>query len=262
MFRWCAYCWRFLGEREPLTDYAPTHGICPDCEARDALTDPQAVARTRPIAELHAAMVEVAQGDSDDEVHALLQRGRALGIRPLDMMVGVLQPALYELGRLWSLGALDPATEARFSRFCEDALQDMQLDQARRLGPLAGAPILLVAAEGNHHTIGVRMVAFALREARRDARVVLPTPDVPKLGQLCALLRPSVLGISVALPDQVGHVARAAEAIEALGLPTRVVAGGFGLRAVEALPRGVAHWSRLEDILEAEARQAPADVTG
>src|SRR5580765_6969514 len=32
MFRWCAYCQRLIGEREPFARYEVTHGICPRCE--------------------------------------------------------------------------------------------------------------------------------------------------------------------------------------------------------------------------------------
>ncbi len=252
MFRWCAYCWRFLGEREPLADYSPTHGICLACSRRDALTDHQAIERTRPIAELHRRMMHVARTGSDADVGSLLDHAHALQLRPLDILVGVLQPALYELGRLWDVGEIEPATEARFSRFCERALEEMEMEQRRRVGVLAGEPIFLLPAEGNRHTIGMRMFGFTLREAGRDARVLPEMPDLEWLGRLCAILRPSVIGVSVSMPRQIEYVARIAQVAEVRMPWCRVVAGGFGLRDGTTLPDGVSYWHRLEDILGAE----------
>ncbi len=203
-----------------------------------------------------------AQIGSESEPGSLLARGRDLGIRPLDMLVGVLQPALHELGRLWQIGAIEPATEARFTRFCGRAIEEMQLEQGRRLGAVTGEPIFLLPAEGNRHTIGIRMIGFTLREAGHDARVLPEMPDLDWLVRLCEILRPSVLGVSVSIPEQVAYLARVAQAVRGRAPWCRVVAGGFGLRDVTAIPAGVSRWHRLEGILDAVRRDVSAGWRG
>jgi len=35
----CAWCQRYLGSKEPLSDHGVSHGICPECSARETRGD-------------------------------------------------------------------------------------------------------------------------------------------------------------------------------------------------------------------------------
>jgi hypothetical protein len=35
----CAWCQSYMGSKEPFHDHAVSHGICPDCTAREAVRD-------------------------------------------------------------------------------------------------------------------------------------------------------------------------------------------------------------------------------
>src|SRR4051812_46433697 len=115
MFRWCAYCCRFLGERAPFEDFTPTHGLCGECETRGTMTDSAAIARVRPILALHDRLLAEAARTDGGETPAeeVLEEGRRLGIRPLDLLMGVIQPLLYEIGRRWEDGKIERSVEAR-----------------------------------------------------------------------------------------------------------------------------------------------------
>ena len=252
VLRWCAYCLRFLGERAPFHDYAATHGLCTSCERREALSDAAAVARVKPIAAFHARLLAAATGLSGrvelPAPSAAIEEGRALGIPPLDLLMGVLQPVLYEIGRLWDADALAPETEARFTSFCESVLDEVVLEQRRRLAPAAGRPVFLVAAAENRHTVGIRILGFAMREGGQDVRVVTNPVDAAWLVHLATLLEPTMIGISIARPEQLGYAIDVLRHVGRLALDVRVVVGGFGVAGIApaAMPPGLERMTRDE----------------
>ncbi len=231
MYRWCAYCWKLLGERPPYADYGVTHGICARCLAGDATSDADAIARTRPLREVFGALDDLAKRADATSIDAALGQARALGVAPVDLLFGVLAPALYRVGSAWEHGRLAPADEARFTTFCEVTLGAMCLEQQRRAPPVSGRPILLTNAPANRHTLGVRMVAFALRERGHDARVLPEAPSLEGLDGWLESLRPSAVGVSVALAEQLPSLGRAVERVRRVEPTVRVLAGGFAMRA-------------------------------
>ena len=224
--------------------------MCPTCEANGIIEDAEAMARNRPIVAFHSELLRAATSlAANGELpspHALLERGRALGISHFDLLMGVLQPVLYELGRLWQAGTLAPATEAHFSAFAERVLDEVVAEQHHRLGRANGRPVFLVAAAGNRHTIGIRMLGFKLRESGHDVRVVTNPIEVGWLARLAAILQPTVIGISIALPDQLRYAVEVLALIDGRGIATRVVVGGFGLAAVDdaAIPARLGRMTR------------------
>ncbi|MFO0675804.1 MAG: cobalamin B12-binding domain-containing protein [Polyangiaceae bacterium] len=246
MFRWCAYCLRFLGESAPWADFASSHGVCSSCEGTGCIDDAEALARVRPVIELGAELLRVAERGLDLEgagsvATRFLERGRALGLRPADMLLGVVQPALYEVGRRWSQGLLDASMEARLTIFCESVLDALVVDQMHRAPPVTGRTSFLLVAEGNRHTLGIRIFGFVLRESGRDVRVVVDPQEPSWVARLVRAMDADVVGVSLADPADVAYAGRVASALRDAGLDTRTVVGGFGARdlAPDAVPEGV-----------------------
>lgn len=231
MYRWCAYCWKLLGERPPYADYGVTHGICPSCLARDATSEADAIARLRPLREVFRALDDLARRTDAASLDAALSEARALGVAPIDLLFGVLAPALYRVGRAWEEGWLSPAAEARFTGYCDVALGAMCRDQVERAPPVSGSSILLTNAPGNRHTLGVRVVAFALRERGHDARAITEAPSLEELERLLETSRPGAVGVSVALAEQLPSLGRVVERIGRVDPTIRVLVGGFAVRA-------------------------------
>lgn len=140
----------------------------------------------------------------------------------------VVQPAMTEIGRLWQDNLITVAQEHLATAIVQTAL-------ARAYAaPLDGPTdrrALLACIEGNHHALGLRIVADAFEAAGWEVRYL--GADVPAVDLLSHVetWRPHLIGLSVSLPR---HVAVARRIVAALrrgaGASARIVVGGVPLR--------------------------------
>lgn len=116
--------------------------------------------KDRQLAEISAGYLATLR--SGDRVAALVMMREALtaGVPLCDLYQAVLQPALYEIGRLWQLGQLDVATEHMATAITRGV---MELSSSS-LKPLpSGPPAVLATCVGAElHDMGLRMVADCL----------------------------------------------------------------------------------------------------
>jgi len=249
MYRWCAYCQHYLGEKAPFEDYSLTHGICAECVYRGTLRDHDAITRMQPIVDFYTDVANMARSGETVPVATVVRRGLALGMRPVDLLVGILQPTLYEVGHLWESGLMTSSQEASFSSFCDAVMTELTREQ-ELLCPAVSAPlVLLLNAEGNRHTLGLRMATFLLREGGLNAQTLVPTPSSAELAAVLADRRPAVVGVSLATNRQLPFLDAILTMVARHRPPPRVVAGGPAVRAGCALPPGVEGWTQLEELL-------------
>jgi methanogenic corrinoid protein MtbC1 len=239
MYRWCAYCQQFLGEKAPLNDHSLTHGICSFCIARDGVSDADAIERVRPIVAFLNDLMRTVRSGEELLVSAVVARGFALGLRPADLLVGILQPSLYEVGRLWEVGQLTPRQEAVFSSFCEGVIVELTAEQRRRGPPVGARSLVLLTAPGNRHRLGPRMVTFLLREHWVNAEFLEETPPPDELLALLEARRPALVGASLASSLDVPYLDVLVPLVGSLSPRPRVLAGGAAVRAGCAIPPGV-----------------------
>ena len=244
MYRWCSYCQHYLGEQEPFTDYALTHGICQACVTRGAATDDGAIARSRELAAFFRTLTDSAVVGDPMTVSQVLATGGTLALRPLDLLIGILQPILHDIGRRWEAGQVSAAFEGRFSALCDQVLAQLTAAQAAALDP-AQPLILMMNAHWNRHTLGLRMAAFLMREQGLHVMALEPTPALTELPGVLASLRPATIGISVATEWQLPFVATVRELTSTLAPVPRVVVGGIAVRAGCNLPPGVERWDPI-----------------
>jgi methanogenic corrinoid protein MtbC1 len=203
MIRWCAHCQKYLGEKPPLDDYTVTHGVCSNC-AEKFLKDGQISPESRSVTEFYNTILDRGKRGDALAVADVIDRARTLRLRPLDLLIGILQPALYALGKAWECGEVTVATEHRFSALVRSIMEhlDIPSDGAEDLRDSASPEVLVVAAEGNQHFLGILMLeAFLMLHGIRS-RVIFPGIPMHETLQLASNLRPRVLGISIALPEQ------------------------------------------------------------
>lgn len=256
MIAWCAYCQRFQGERAPFDSFELTHGMCPECARRGVLLDPAAVRAARPVAEFFADLRRAARAGADLAAGDLLDRAGALGVGAADLLVGMVQPALCEIGELWARGEATVAIEHRFSTLVEALVAAVRERTPAPAPPEPGrVEFLLVDVEGNHHTLGIRILEVLLRAAGRSVTAVAPGLPAREVVALVRALRPAVVGVSVALLPQMRAVRELAAEIAAADLPSppRLVVGGQPIKAGLQLaePRGFELCGSFAELLAA-----------
>lgn len=252
MLVWCAWCQSFLGERPPFDTYTATHTVCEACVPRiDEGEIPERITR---IAAFLRQVRERFRAFDDVDVPAIMREGLALGMRPLDLAMGVLQPLLYEIGELWERGIISVADEHRFTARAAAALDELRRERAAYVQPDASPRVLLVPVDGNSHVLGVHIIELALLSASIPVHTVVPGVPVEGVVELVHRLRPEVVGASVALLPQMRAVRELVTALaEArvrygtrLVVGGRLIARGLDLRALPELtavegPRSFLH---------------------
>jgi methanogenic corrinoid protein MtbC1 len=232
MFRWCAYCQRLIGEREPLTNYRLTHGICDACEK--AVHEYVAGRSTLLARELLAELTQLGARGDLTECDRFVRSALGAGIRPSEILIGLLHPALGEIGEQWERGEVDVRDEHRFTAFASRVLQLVPLPH---VSTTVRPSIVLAMMEGNQHDLGIQMLQRLALERGHPCLAVHPgLPDDDIVG-MAKDLRPAMLGLSVSMPAAVPAAARLHGRIEdATAGATRVVLGGNAFRRSDPLP--------------------------
>ena len=240
MIRWCAYCQNYLGETEPFDQFNVSHGICPKCVESGIAEGKNAAERLRPLSDFMTGLRREARQGISSDPKDWAARAFKLGIKPDSLLVGLIQPALYEIGELWLKGEVSVAAEHRFSAFAEEMIRVIyqnypEIGKGRRAGRL---DVLLTNADENYHTLGVKFLEASLLAAGVNAQALLPGLPTAEILKQAALLKPKAIGLSVCMPSQVCCIKELSEA--AAGLPENerplLLAGGRQIKEGLILP--------------------------
>ena len=230
MIDWCAYCQTWQGEIPPFDSWAMSHGICASCFEQGRVDDPTAVGTVMPVATFFRRIRSEARRGFTTPAAAVLEQAEKLKLRPMELLVGLLQPALDEIGQLWERGEVTVAAEHRFSAMVQ-TVATLVLERARGAitNPVQPLDFMLVNAQGNHHTLGALVVeAFLLTQGRRGFALIPGLPVREVLDQVKSL-RPKTLGISVARPGELEMVEQVCAGLVPEQRP-QVVVGGSAIR--------------------------------
>lgn len=197
MIIWCSYCQAFVRETAPYDDPSLSHGICESCVTR-LEADDTLVEQTKGVRQLMHRLLAGAAKRDHAACDALLTEGRTLGLRADSLLVGLLQPALYQAGRDWQGGSMSVAAEHWLTSWCEGALASVPI-----VDPGSPLDLIIFQTPGNIHSLGPRFAAKIL--AARGLSVQSFVPELP-MGDMVALiteLKPRAIGFSCSLPDSV-----------------------------------------------------------
>lgn len=171
------------------------------------------------------------------------QRKGALGIllechragRPvLDLYLKILQPAQYEVGRLWESNAITVAEEHMATAATQSAMAGLYPLLPQNL-PCHGR-MVLTGVQGELHQVGANMVADVLELEGWEVRFL--GTNLPPAGILRVIeeQRPDAVGISATMLFNLSRVQDLIERVRALPIPTpQIVVGGAAFRtATEA----------------------------
>lgn len=249
MFKWCSYCQRLIGEVEPFELFEFSHGICSNC-LKSSRWKPAFSGEVHQLAQFYHKVLEVGRRGDLSQAPKLLEMGLDLGIRPLDFMVGFIQPALYQIGTLWESGAISIAEEHRFTAFASQLI-DLCYQTIPQITPQQ-PDILLVSAPGNYHSLGLRIVEQWLRSNQYQVFTVFPGIPEEEILKLTSQLKPKYVGISIAESNQQDFVSKLSMEFAKTARLTQqtpiLLVGGPALRRKEWKPIELANTYYCKDV--------------
>lgn len=234
MIKWCSYCQRYQGEIEPLEEYSITHGICQACRQhlQERRFDDHFLTRVRALSE---RIMTTAYDRSGEDVDGVLQAGRDIGMRPIDLVIGVLQPSLYKVGALWASGDITVEDEHRFTRFALSLVEKITAQMPAALVRAKRPLVLLARPEDNEHTLGLQFVALHLATRNISSRVLLEGITAGALLPTLREAQPMILGLSISMVHQFAAVREIHDAMRnkysEIGKLPKLVVSGLSLRA-------------------------------
>lgn len=200
------------------------------------------------------------------EAAALLQRSMAEGQSLVDAEMHMIQPALYGIGQKWQNNQVSVAQE-HLATAISQAVMTRGLLQATDTPPAAnGRKILLACVEGNHHAVGLQMVADAFQLAGWEVQFLGANVPTATLIPHVALYQPDLVGLSLAFPQQLRVVKDVMARLRqdpATGQPP-VIIGGLAINQFSGIAGelGADGWSPNAKAAVAAADQLPRRRAG
>lgn len=238
MFLWCSHCQKFLGETPPYDNLEITFMDCDNCQRRQTLSEKdQELFLRRIMSQLWQA------GTSSDfkKGEATVEEALLFGIRPIDITMGILTPLLYQMGEEWAQGRVTYREEHRFTNFIEIIFETLRKNfrppQVAENEP-DRINVLLFNADSNQHNVGIRLLEYWFRFAGLSAKAFWPQPSHDKILSLISKHKPSFVGFSISLPEQLEACTRAIDRIQMrFGLDhPQIIVGGHAVKTSSIPP--------------------------
>ncbi len=194
-----------------------------------ALSDPEesrraADTRTSGLAGLFGDVLCAGDGRAAERV---VDDALASGLAPEAVQSLVIGPAMVRIGELWQSRVIGVADEHLATSISQRALLRLfEKIGASRVRPGSRERVVLAAVEGQHHVLGLRMVADVLEGAGFDVLYLGEDVPVASLRAFVAQHRPGVVGLSFVFASNVRCLADSLWAIHDVAPDTRVMLGG------------------------------------
>lgn len=206
MILWCSNCPKFVGESPPYDDLSVEFVYCPHCqenEANESFADSQ---KSMDLSNILYQLWEAGNSDDIRKGADLIDDSLKLGLRPVDIAMGLLTPMLYRIGAEWERGRLTVEQEHRFTAFVESLfammgrkfrlIEDQNFHERK-------TKILLFNAEGNQHDLGIRILELWFHFAGIPTKALIPTPPPEQMIQTIERIKPVFVGFSVSMEQQI-----------------------------------------------------------
>lgn len=234
MLKWCSYCQQFMGEVPEFEDFVITHGTCRECHPATMSSAALDLTRARFLKGIQRKLWNAGRNSDLKAAATIIDEATQAGIRPVDILIGIIAPLLYQVGEDWRKGALTVEGEHHFTAFCEEMIDLVMLKfQISTSADSKSAPeILITNAPGNRHTLAVRILPLWLASKGRSTQFADTQGNLQQLFTLITASPPKLLLISMALAEQYGGVEEIAERILELprAIRPKVVVGGYAVK--------------------------------
>jgi methanogenic corrinoid protein MtbC1 len=155
---------------------------------------------------------------------AVVDSALEAGVAVQDVYLGILQPALYEVGQGWAAGELDIAREHYVTAVTLTVLG--ALGPRMRTAPKDGRLAVVSGSPEERHAVGVQMVADFLEGDGWEVLNLGASTPAPDLARLVDAEQPDVVALSASTPAGLPGTAEAVAALRALDPCPLVVLGG------------------------------------
>lgn len=252
MIKWCAYCQSFLGELPPHESLIISHGICKPCKNIGAFGDDSRQPILAPLIDLQKELYTAGLSGDTSKIPHLIERSQKIGVQPLDMIFGFLSPMLVQIGVQWEKGITSVREEHLFTNFAESLLLSIQNNSSTKLSPPPNPNILLVSADGNYHTFGLKLIHLWLNTKLYTSELISPGLPMNELLTYTKTTRPKFVGISISLRSQVTNLQNYIQTLqsELRDDAPKVLVGGYAIKARLIDAAEIAPARLVSDILE------------
>jgi methanogenic corrinoid protein MtbC1 len=244
MLKWCSYCQQFMHEIAPYDDFGVTHGLCATCESsHEDLFSREEIERSLFLQKIFRTLFDAGRNDDFEASCRIVETAIDANCRPVDILMGMIAPMLFEIGEQWKRGALSVEAEHRFTAFSENVIQliETRIGAVRKPPVRSDAPLLfLMNAPGNRHNLAMRILTTWLKGRGPKLRIIEEGANQDTLLRSIVLERPKYLLISMSLTEQYDRVAEIARTVRALPRDVRpqTIVGGYPIKAglVSSIP--------------------------
>jgi MerR family transcriptional regulator, light-induced transcriptional regulator len=176
--------------------------------------------------------------DADTAITLLLNAVED-GLSLKELYLQVLQPAQYELGRLWQIGQISVAEE----HYCTAATQQVMSRLYPRLfaTPKNGKVLVAACITGELHEIGMRMVADLFELDGWDSHFFSASTPYNQILQALVDNRADLLALSATMATNVKDLQKLMAKVHAAKLPIqiKIIVGGYPFNADPKLWRKI-----------------------
>jgi methanogenic corrinoid protein MtbC1 len=157
---------------------------------------------------------------------AMMERSLERGHSIIETELHMIQPALYQIGEKWQNNQVSVVQEHLATAIAHSVM--VQGMVKCKLAEPNGKKVLLACVEGNHHSLGLQMVADAFELAGWEVSCIGANVPTASLVVHVGSWKPTLLGLSVSFPHQLRVVkeviARLNESLGA-GRPPIIIGG-------------------------------------
>jgi MerR family transcriptional regulator, light-induced transcriptional regulator len=182
------------------------------------------IVRHMDVAEHRRAYLDALREHDAARARAAVDAAVEAGVAVPDVYLGILQPALYEVGHGWAAGELDVAREHYATAVTLTVLG--ALGPHMRTAPKDGRLAVVSGSPEERHAVGVQMVADFLEGDGWEVLNLGASTPAQDLARLVDAEQPDVVALSASTPAGLPGTAEAVAALRALRPCPLIVLGG------------------------------------